>query len=381
MIPQEELRRFLEWPDDTESPILSLYLDINSLWDQLSQRKFEVTLRSMVHSLELKTEARFHEDLRRDAQCAWKFLANYEPAGRSLIIFADDSRNFLWVKELKVHIASQIHWLPKPYILPLLEIFDEYERYGVVLAGRGSARLFTFMLGQVEEERDALAWNDVQYMKSTGRDNLRSQIKLQRTTEMHAAWHLKHVARILKGIAGRHGFDRLILGGTQEAADELYLLLPPALREKVVGRLALPVHTDEKKLEEALVELEAQTERRKEEEMVRKLVDAEPPENHRALGLDAVLNFLDKGRVHQLIYSEHFQPQGGRCWGCGYLYAGERLMCGRCRSAIAAVPNLMEDIARSVIQKKGTLEEVRGSAALELDKAGGIGALLKGGRR
>lgn len=381
MITKEEMKQFLNWPAVPQKRVLSVYLNIESSGDGVLHRRFEGAFKLLMQSLEKGVKRDPREELEEDANRARQFISGYQSKGRGLVLWVDDSEGFFWVKELNVHVANQAYWLEKPYVLPLLEAFDEYERYGVILADKGRARVFTYCLGEIEEEKAALAWNDVQHIRTAGQDNIRSASKLQKTAEMHVEWHLKHVVELVEELVKRLHFDRLILGGSKEAVNELSELLPQALQLKVSGKLSLPVNVHEKQLREDLEQLENQIEREAEAKLVQQFMQTNPADKRRVVGLDAVLVHLNKGPIHQLIYSETFKPQGGYCRGCGHLFSTGRMMCGRCGSAIEAQPHLLEEVARAAVQKGGSLEVVRGEAARELDKAGGIGAILKEEKR
>lgn len=377
MITKEDLKRFLDWPFVPENRILSIYLEIEPSWEETLRRRFEAGYKGWMQSLELETAPAEARALRKNIARADKFISGYKPSGRGLVLFVDAARDFFWTRELKFSVKSQAYWTERPYILPLLEAFDEYERYGVILADKTKARVFTYCLGEIEEEKTALAWNDVQHIRTSGKDNLRSAFKLQRTAEMHAQWHFSHVVEVIQDLALRHPFDRLILSGPKPAIDELYDCLPFQFQGKVCGRLSLPVETEMKALASALKQLQERIERQEETKLVDEFLKMSPQDTRRVLGLDAVLTHLDKNNVHKLIFSENFKPQGCRCSGCGYLFSAKRLMCGRCGALIHTVPYFLDEIARAVVQKGGTIEEVREAAAKEMEKRGGIGALLK----
>lgn len=377
MITKEEMKKFIDWPSVSKSRVLSVYLKIEPSGEGAIHRTFETTFHALMQSLRKEAKTFEVNDLKKSEERIHAVISNYDPAGQSLVLFADDAAGFFWAKELKIHLVSQVHWLEKPYILPLLEAFDEYERYGVVLADKTRARIFTFCLGEIEEEKAAIAWNGVQHIQTSGKDNLRSAFKLQRTAEMHIGWHLKHTADLMRDLAKRRHFDRLILGGPKEAADELHKLLPRNLQAKVAGQLFLPVDVRDKELLDAIIGLENRIEREEEVKLVREFLMTDPANPQRALGLDATLMHLEKGRVHKLLYSENFKPQGSQCTGCGYLFPEGRILCGRCGSLINPISNFLDEIMRLVIRKEGSIEEVRGEAAHELDKVGGIGTILK----
>ncbi len=70
----------------------------------------------------------------------------------------------------RCRFAKRARWEDTPYIAPLLEILDEYERYGVVLADKEQARLFTVFIGEIAEHYDAFAPAPVKHFKTTGTD-------------------------------------------------------------------------------------------------------------------------------------------------------------------------------------------------------------------
>src|SRR3989338_6894275 len=262
MITAQELRTFLNWPAQKGKQVLSVYLNMEPDWDKSAERKFETVFKTLMQKVRKEVPAKDRAALEEDFKSAWRFVSKYEPAGRALVLFADASEGYCWNREMRVHLPNRAEWCEKPFILPLLEAAAENKRYGVVLVNKAQARLFTYFLGEVEEEIDALAGSEVQSKKSPGRDSLRSQFKMERTADMHVQWHLKHVAELLGKIARLKKFDSLVLGGTREAAGRFERLLPAALRGKVAGRLALPVHAPEKDVEAALNKLESETQKR-----------------------------------------------------------------------------------------------------------------------
>src|SRR5206468_4140564 len=108
-----------------------------------------------------------------------QYVSALEPRGKGSILFCDDSENFFWPREIKASVRNSARWNDTPYILPLLEILDEYERYGVVLVDKAHARLFTVFIGEIEEHEDALATASVRRTKTTGTDHILSKKRFQ----------------------------------------------------------------------------------------------------------------------------------------------------------------------------------------------------------
>jgi peptide chain release factor subunit 1 len=293
-----------------------------------------------------------------------------------LIIFSDDSEDFIWAREVNASVQNNAHWSEAPYLLPLLEILDEYERYRVVLVDRTQARLFTVFMGEIEYHRDVLATDPVRHIKTTGTDHIWSQKTIQDKADTHLRWHLKRVAELLDRVVDYFGFDRLVLGGPVEASSELYHLLSKRVRARVVRRIALPVEAGERDILEATMKIEQEVERENEERIVDELI-AGDSHRHVTLGLENTLLALAEGRIWRLVFARGLTASGGRCTRCGMLFAQTDGSCDYCTAAIEPVDDLIERIVERVVNTEGKVEEVASNAAERLKQAGGIGAILR----
>jgi peptide subunit release factor 1 (eRF1) len=274
-------------------------------------------------------------------------------------------------------VRNGVWWRDTPYLRPLIEILDEHERYGVVLTDREHARLFTVVLGEIEEHLEAFAERDVTHIKTSGTDHIRSQMHIQRKADEHARAHLKHVAEFTSRLSNLHAFDRLILAGTIEVTTELYGLLPKFLRTRLAGKLSLPVTTNEAEVLEASLKIEEEIERKREVELVEELITASKKQQQAVRGLDETLLALQEWRVWQLIYADDFETRGGQCTNCGALLAKDTEGCRYCGKPVRVVEDLIELAAARVIEMQGKVEQVRGAAARRLKEAGSVGALLR----
>jgi hypothetical protein len=69
-------------------------------------------------------------------------LQQYIPDGKTLVILGDGASGNQWKREFRIAIAEALEWSESPYLLPLLEAFDEHERFAVVLTDRERSRIF-----------------------------------------------------------------------------------------------------------------------------------------------------------------------------------------------------------------------------------------------
>lgn len=222
MISKEEIGTLIGREGKPGHPVLSVYLDVNQSRETNLNRKFEVSLGNLLRGLEQELVNGFErEEFVADAERMRRFVSDYRPSARSLVIFCDALEDFLWSRELDVPLRSEARWSETLYLRPLIETLDEFERYGVILTDRAQARLFTVHLGKIEEHCESFAPGEVKIVKAPGRDHIRSDMHFQRKADQYAHRHLKRVAELTVELAGRHAFDRLLLAGPVEATSQL----------------------------------------------------------------------------------------------------------------------------------------------------------------
>ena len=360
------------------SPVLSVYLDTDQSREINIERGFETVLKDMLREIKQRLDKDEKMKFQADAERVQRFVKEeYHDVKRGLVIFCDDSEDFFQHIELNVTVRSVARWDETPYVRPLVELLDEYERYCVALADRERARLFTIYLGEIEEHRETEASADVRHIKSSGLDHLRSQMNIERKADEHAHWHFKHVAEWLSSLARDYEFDRLILAGTDEATSQISALLPTRLQPRVVRRINMPLDVSDAYVLEETLKVEQEVEREREQELVRELLEAAGKHDRAVVKLGATLRAIDEWRVMHLVYADGFTPPGGQCVNCRALYAEKKDACDYCGRAVREVGDLIDRADARVLEMSGKVEEVFGDAATRLRGEGGIGALLR----
>jgi peptide subunit release factor 1 (eRF1) len=377
MITNRNLRELIDRDPRPGTPTLSVYLDIDQSDAANLNRKFEVALFNRLREIEETLDSGLHRDFQADAIRIQEFVEGNRPQAKGLAIFSDSSEDFFWAHELHVPVKTEARWSEMPYLRPLIEMIDEHERYGVILTDRSQTRLFSIFLGEIEEYREALAEADVARSKSSGRDHIRSQVRHHRRADARALGHLKEVAEIMEGVAGRLEFDRLVLAGSVEATNEVYRQLSKSLRRKVIGTIALALDASEQQVLVETLKHTMSSERTDEIEIVKHLVEAAQKRNQATIGLDNTVAAVQAGRVRQLVYAEGYSPSGSRCSNCSSLMLDGEDFCRYCGAGLHPVKDLLARAARRVVAMGGAVEQVRGDAATHLREAGGIGAFLR----
>jgi peptide chain release factor subunit 1 len=376
MIRQSDLEEVAQYKAVPGSPVLSVYLDIDQGNAANLHRGYEVSLANMLRAIESRLEEAQLPGFAADAGRARQYVARLEPRGKGLILFCDDSEDFFWSREIKMPLRNTARWSEAPYLLPLLAIMDEYERYGIALVDKARARLFMVFMGEIEEEHEALAPASVKHIKSSGTDHLLSENRFQSAADMHAHWHLKNVADALEKVVDVYGFDRLLLAGTSEVTGALQRILPKRLRSRVVERVSLPVAASAQEVLDETLRIEEKVEREMEQRMVEELIAAD---GHHpvALGLDATVRALCEQRIWRLIYAKGLRATGGECSNCGILSVRSEGACDYCGGQIKPVGDLLEWMVQRVLEQDGKVEVVDGAAADHLRQAGAVGAVLR----
>ncbi len=377
MVSTDELKDLLLHQDGSESRMLSLYLNVDQTRPENLNRGFERTWKNLRRRIESTIDEDDSEEFQADADAVERFVLEYRPEGKTLVIFANMSRNFFWSRNLQVATDSEIYWEARPHIRPLIEAGGEFQRYGVILTDRAQARLFTIFMGAIEEDRQALAAAGVRRFNAPGTDHLLSQMNFQRKAEEHAKWHLKNVAAMMDRVIEEFPFERLILAGPTEAVSELKNLLPERLKRCVVGTVSLPVQATEQEILEKCLNIMAEHERAAEHAHLDRLFTGAGKNQMAVLGIEDTLRAVMERRVQKLLYTDKLEVEGAECRACAALSTGGTDTCAGCGGPLERVHSFVERLVERVTKDGGTVDMVREQAAEKLNAAGGIGALLR----
>jgi len=378
MISREDLKTLLSQVPEAESPVLSVYLNVDQSQAVNLNRGFEAALKSLIQNSERQLSETQKKDFIRDAEIAASFVADYQPEGKSLVLFCDASRDFMWKKSLSVALDNRIQWNLRPYIRPLLEVRDEFERIGMVIADRANARLLTIFQGRIIYQKSTSAQSDVKKVDASGMDQMLSQPHFQRKADEHVRTHLRVVSQLCDRMVEEQRLERIILAGRPEVIGELKPLLSDRVKRSIIGMSNLPVDSPDAEILKETRTMIVSEERRREGESVRELLTEAAKNRLAVTGLEKTLDALHENRIKELVYSEGLHLQGSECRESGDLFTREVAECPFCGHETTPVEDLLEAILVKVVENGGTVEQVRGNIAERLgQEAGGSGAYLR----
>ena len=186
--------------------------------------------------------------LEREKERVLRFLEGWEPSGRGLVIFSCQPAEIWEVLSLDVPVPSFVDADTTTNTAFLVRVLDEYPRFVVALVQRDRARIY------IAEQRSARERAEITSGVPGRHDQGGSaQARFERHIEFLALEHLKKVADELEQLYYERPFNRLAVGGTEEAVKELVKTLPQQLSRRVIGTFAVDFkhETEEAMLERA----------------------------------------------------------------------------------------------------------------------------------
>jgi peptide chain release factor subunit 1 len=362
----EQLENF----DGGGNRVLSIYLDIAP--DRRPGHAYRVVLEDLAKEHASRMQDGNGRALLSEVDAVRRRLESEEPRGQGLALFSCAPKGLWHAHVLAVPFEDHLVFERQPDVAPLLEIVDEYERYAVALVDKQKVRLFTIVQGVVEE-RDAFEDFVIPKHDQGGY----SQSNFQRHHEAHVYRHLKRVVRHLIAMHRAASFDRLIIAGPDEPANELVRLLPRALARRVTARIPGEMLWDKAEVLKRTLEVELEEERRVEQRLLDELFEVAGHRGNATYGIDATLEALWRGAVQKLVVSHGARLAGAECTSCGRLQRA-RARCSTCGGALEPVHDLFHRAMGKTLDEAGNVEIVHAEAAARLTERGaGLGALLR----
>ena len=119
------------------------------------------------------------------------------------------------------------------------QILDQSDRYAICLTDKDEARLFLYYFGQIEEVKDIVD-------EIPGRVRFPDpyhELEYMRKIIEHTHHHFDHVAELALRLLRREPFEHLIIGGLWEKLPDFESRLHRYLRDRIVARWDIDVHT------------------------------------------------------------------------------------------------------------------------------------------
>ncbi len=289
---------------------------------------------------------------------------------RGLAFFACSADGLFEVVALPTRVHDRLVVNHTPAVGQLESIARHHEPIGVLLADRQRTRVLVFELGELTDRSELLDELPRDYDDVGERD--------RGTPDAHvdalARAHLRHAADVAFKVFSDRPFAHLAIGAPDAIAGELESLLHPYLRERLCGRLSVPVGASLAEVGEAALALEHEVDRRREAELVARLREASASGGKGVVGLAGTLAALNDRRVDVLVVSEGYEEEGWRCADTGSLAAvgPTSPYTGR---PMERIDDVVEDAVDLALDTGCRVVSCADNA--DLDVLGRIGALLR----
>jgi peptide subunit release factor 1 (eRF1) len=268
--------------------------------------------------------------------------------------------------------------MDRPYVKPLADLLDLYGNYGVAVVDKQGARLFSFHLGELQEQEGTLG-ESVRKIKRGGASSFPGRrgggTGQTRDAEEIAERNLKESARFAAGFFKGNRVRRVLIGGTDENVAQFRTLLPKTWQSLVVGTFPMDMNAGHTQVLERATATVAAREREREAHMVQVLITTAAKGREAVIGLDDTLGAVHDGRIQTLVLSEGFRAPGYRCPGCRFVTSEKLEGCPFCGQPFEKIDDAVEHAVRRVISAGSEVEVVHGVP--DLEHAGRIGAMLR----
>lgn len=349
------------------SPVLSVYLNTDTNEGNAETHKLQ--LRSLLKQV----------DLADDVQAVLRYFEReHDWTGRSVAVFSCAPEGFLRAFSLALPVASRVRINNQPHVKPLADLLDSYGGYGVVLVDKQGARLFSFHLGELQEQ-EGLMGESIRHTKrgggsqSPGRRGGVAGVTgyVDEVTDRN----MKDAVEFATQFFTNNNVRRILIGGTEDNVALFRSQLPKAWQSLVVGTFPMGMSASQSEVLAKATEIGLQAEMRREERLVETVITNAAKKRGGVIDLDDTFTAIREGRVQTLVIREGFRLPGTRCRSCGYVSAVELAYCPFCGGECETIPDAVELAVHQVMSNGGDVE------VLHADQAVGafhnIGALLR----
>lgn len=295
---------------------------------------------------------------------------------RGLAIITCASHGFWWVYHSQVPFDNILVIKHDPFIKPLMQQIDIYQRYLIVIVSGNEARLYIAGMGRIEPvfyvERPAVKYNR---SKDGGWGDM-GAIRAERKRDASMKMMIRGAAAAMEDIMENERIKRVLLGGSVTARARFRDTLPPHFAERLVGEFPVKSNPGEKEILERAIPEMKKIELNFERKAIEELFDKVGLEGGGSvLGLSDTLTALQQGNVRKLFVMSNMIAPGKICEVCSALTPPRDRPCPYCNGKMIDIPYIFDHAISRAIEQGARVDMLQD--APELVRVGGIGALLR----
>lgn len=351
MLSPRRIHELLDY-DAGRPEVLSLYLELDRTGTPQAYKWI------LQEALEREPALR---DFGKDLERIERSLAELKPRReRAVAVFASEARGLWEVCPLPYNFKSLLTIDSRPYLAPLMAIVEQHQRYGVVILGPDSERVFEVHIGELAERGEA--GPQPRALGRRGAPEPQPPHPRLRALASRSVW-----------LARSRGWDRLIVGAPKELEPLFVAHLPIRLKHNLILDPSLTAGLAPEDVLERVLANEREARKVRESVLVHRLVDAAQADVSAVLGLDRTLEAVQRGAVRTLLVRDGLAKIGRSCPACGFLSLSDK-KCRRCAQPTSQVFNLVAELIQCALDQDCEVFPVLYDA--RLDSLGRIGAEL-----
>ncbi|GBD36812.1 hypothetical protein HRbin36_01940 [bacterium HR36] len=372
VLTQRALRQ-LEALHRSQERVLSVYLDVDpQRWGDIEGVRIAAKnalnqLREHIRTLAISNGER--QRLLRETELLQElaYLSAGRRGMRGLASFIASQAEVAFAFPLPWPLRHQ-YFLEERFVLwPLRQALDQSDLFGIVLVDKDEAKLFLGYLGEVEE---------VSYLFDEVPPKIRipdafGELQFRRKQVEHFHHHFDWVAYCALRLWEQEPFRHLIIGGLREVLPQFEWHLHRYLKDLIVARWEISVHTPQMEVRERFEQEESRLLQQQAARLWQQLNEAPPAQQAR--GPEQVFRALWQRRIWHLLVKPKTHYHGHICSQCGRLHLSGG-PCIECGGTMTHLSDVYEEAVRETLAQSA---HVRYWDHPALDECDGIAALLR----
>lgn len=365
MLTDSDLRSLVAF--SSPSLVLSVYL--NTEPSEGNAEAYKLRLRSMLKPFYLP----------QDVEAVIRYVEHeYGGQGRGMAVFSCADQSFFRAFPLALPVPNLVHVSDRPSLKPLVNLFDNYGGYGVVLVDKQGARVFSFHLGELREQEGTLG-QTVKQTKHGGASTLTGRKggtggQTQHVDEIIER-NMKEAAEFAVHFFEQNRVRRILIGGTDDNVTLFRSHLPKAWQSLVVDTFAMPMTASHAEVLAKALALGREAEIQREAKLVEDMITLAAKGGGAVTGLEETLSEVNNAKVQLLVIEEGMTEVGYRCKACGHLTSHSGKVCPVCEGEMVGQHDIVELAVSAVMRAGGEVEVVHHNPRLQ--QAGQVGAMLR----
>jgi peptide subunit release factor 1 (eRF1) len=332
------------------------------------------------------------EPLAQERKVVEEYIRSIRPGGLGLAIISSLAAQDWAALWLPGPVEEHVRFGTGAYVLPLMDLLDEWEPVALAMVERDKARLMVFEGGQIEEVRHLEEEVPGQHRAGGGTaTHYQSGVqaypgqhtagggasaRFQRHIQVHADRLYNQVVQELGDFQRQRSFRRLFIAGSSASVAQFKSHLPNPLKELLAGGLTIDAHASDQEVMSQVLQAAREVERQEEVELVQEIVTRAEKGQGAVTGTAPSLWALNRHQMHLLVLAGESPGLGGYCANCEILLPPEDIVCPQCDQKPQRV-DLWEELPGFALRRGVRIEIVHGEAASSLWHHQSIGGLLK----